>query len=72
MAQNGYEVFAMDQRGFGHSQGTKGYIESPELARDDILTFTQKIQEQFGEPELPLFSVGHSLGGAIQLVCAAE
>jgi len=26
-ASNGYEFFGMDQRGFGHSEGTKGRVK---------------------------------------------
>ena len=72
LAQNGYDVVAMDQRGFGFSQGTRGFIPEPQLARDDLLAFTQKVSEQFGGDDVPLFTMGHSLGGALQLLMAAE
>ena len=41
LTQNGYDVVAMDQRGFGFSEGARGFIESGESARDDILEFTR-------------------------------
>ena len=36
------------------------------------MAFTYKVNEKFGEPDLPHFSIGHSLGGAIQFLVAAE
>ena len=62
----------MDQRGFGRSEGTRGYIESPEQACDDILTFSEQIEQKFGGKDVPLFTIGHSLGGALALFAAAE
>lgn len=72
IAERGYDVVGIDQRGLGHSQGRRGLIESKEIARDDILNYTQKVNEKFGAPDLPHFSIGHSLGGAISLVIMAE
>jgi len=42
------------------------------LSRDDILAFTQKVNEKFGGADVPHFTIGHSLGGTIQLMIAAE
>ena len=65
LAENGYDVVAMDQRGFGFSEGARGFIKSAESARDDILEFSRKVNEKFGGPDVPQFTIGHSLGGSI-------
>ena len=71
-ADKGYEVVALDQRGFGFSEGTKGFIASPEQSRDDILEYTELVNQKFGGKDVPHFMVGHSLGGAICMFAAAE
>ena len=72
MAENGYDVVGIDQRGYGFSEGRRGLVESKEMVRDDILAFTQKINDKFGGGDVPHFTIGHSLGGTIQLLIAAE
>ena len=42
------------------------------MARDDILEYTMKVNEKFGGADVPHFTIGHSLGGTIQLMIAAE
>ena len=41
LAARGYDVVGVDQRGFGHSEGQRGFIESKEVMADDILAFTE-------------------------------
>ena len=36
------------------------------------MTFSQKVMDKYGGPDVPLFTIGHSLGGALQLFLAAE
>lgn len=62
----------MDQRGFGFSEGARGYFDSPEQARDDLLGFTERVNVKFGGADVPHFMIGHSLGGAISICMAAE
>ena len=62
----------MDQRGLGFSEGAKGYFDSPERSRDDLLGFTERVNEKFGGADVPHFLIGHSLGGALSIVMAAE
>lgn len=61
----------MDQRGFGHSGDTRGYFQSGERTRDDFLEYSARVNQTFGGPNVPHFSIGHSLGGCIQLYLAA-
>lgn len=35
LADSDFEVFAIDQRGFGHSEGIRGQIDSTEDAYND-------------------------------------
>lgn len=58
-------VYSFDQRGHGRSPGQRGYINSFSEYRDDVLTFTRLVAGQ--EPDIPLFLLGHSMGGLIGL-----
>ncbi|MCM3670691.1 lysophospholipase [Mesobacillus maritimus] len=58
-------VYALDLRGHGRSSGKRGYIQSWKEFRGDLHEFRRfAVTEQ---PELPLFIVGHSMGGVIAL-----
>ena len=71
LSEAGYDVVAIDQRGFGNSEGTRGYI-TEEMARDDLINFTEKVVEKYGGADVPLFTIGHSLGGALSMIIACE
>lgn len=47
-AHNGYEFCGMDQRGFGQSGGTRGRVESLELAINDLTKFNETYYEKYG------------------------
>lgn len=61
----GYEVYAMDLRGHGRSDGPRGFIESWEEFREDLRAFLQYIRQQ--RAQCPLILWGHSMGGTIVL-----
>jgi alpha-beta hydrolase superfamily lysophospholipase len=61
----GYAVYACDNRGHGRTPGKQGYINSFDEFRQDVIVFQVLVREQEGE--LPLFIMGHSLGGLITL-----
>ncbi|GAA5955916.1 hypothetical protein JCM3765_000038 [Sporobolomyces pararoseus] len=69
-AEKGIAVFAYDQRGFGqtafytskHSQGQTTWMKQ----FSDLDFFTSHIRSKFPSP-LPLYLMGHSMGGAIVL-----
>lgn len=65
LVKNDYIVFAYDQRGHGKSSGKRGFIRSWEEYRGDLHEFRKLVVSEF--PELPLFIVGHSLGGVVTL-----
>jgi acylglycerol lipase len=59
----GYSVYRFDLRGHGRSGGERGYIEDYERFIDDTdMVVTLARQEN---PGLPLFLLGHSMGGFI-------
>lgn len=58
-------VYSFDLRGHGRSEGQRGYINSWSEFREDLRAFLQLVATQ--EPNLPLFLLGQSLGGAIAL-----
>ena len=72
LSDQGYDVVGIDQRGFGYSEGRRGLVESQQIIRDDILTYTSQINEKFGGKDVPHFSIGNSLGGTIQLMISSE
>jgi alpha-beta hydrolase superfamily lysophospholipase len=41
-ADKGYEVFALDQRGYGNSGGHRGLFESQEVVYSDLYLFIYK------------------------------
>ena len=56
---NGFEVHMADFRGFGYSGGPRFDLEFFGL-QHDVVTVLKKV-----DPELPLFILGHSMGGLI-------
>jgi alpha-beta hydrolase superfamily lysophospholipase len=60
-----YAVHAFDLRGHGRSAGQRGYIEGWTEVRGDIRAFLERVHED--APELPVYLVGHSLGGMCAL-----
>jgi len=60
LAEQGFEVFAMDRRGSGRSAGLANYVETWDDLRDDLSRFVDIVEDQCGR--LPAL-VGLSLGG---------
>ena len=65
LVPRGMALYSFDQRGHGRSPGLRGHIDTFSLFRDDLLTFTSLVTEL--EPGIPLFLMGHSMGGLIVL-----
>ncbi len=61
--QNGIAVCAMDLPCHGQSAGPRGHIESFGDYQTAVLTLVEKAQADF--PQVPLFLLGHSMGGLI-------
>lgn len=61
--KHGYAVYAYDHRSHGQSDGSKTYISSFDDVVDELGLFMKHIEPRMGE--LPLFVLGHSMGGLI-------
>ncbi|HET9117014.1 MAG TPA: alpha/beta hydrolase [Pseudonocardiaceae bacterium] len=70
LAAAGYAVYAADHRGHGRSDGRRANIERMALILDDLRSFVRFAAER--HPDLPVFMVGHSLGGLIALHYALD
>lgn len=61
----GYALSTYDQRGFGRSEGQRGYINSWGEYRGDLKLFVERVQRE--HPSVPHFIFGHSMGGLVTL-----
>jgi len=62
-AENGICSVGMDLRGFGRSEGLKGYIGSMEDIVSDNLKFIDSLKKKDRElSSVPIFVIGHSMG----------
>ncbi len=64
----GIHCYAYDQRGFGASP-KPGFWSGVEAYKQDLHLFVQRVREK--HPDLPLFLLGESMGGAVAIVTAA-
>ena len=70
LAAAGFAAYAADHRGHGRSDGRRANIEQMALIVEDLGSFVRFVLER--HPGLPVFMVGHSLGGLIALQYATE
>jgi len=61
----GFAVHAFDLRGNGRSPGRRGHVGAWREYREDLRCFVRAIRAE--TPGLPLFILGHSLGGLVVL-----
>lgn len=66
MAGHGFSVFLPDLRGHGASEGRRGHVRSFDVLLQDLDRFRREVQGLV-PLDLPLFLIGHSLGGLISL-----
>jgi alpha-beta hydrolase superfamily lysophospholipase len=66
LRNQGYEVFAVDLRGHGHSKGNRGDVESFYLYEEDVLSALKHMEKHFLR-DRKLFLLGHSMGALICL-----
>ena len=67
LAAKNYEVFAIDQRGFGHSEGIRGLIEEKSHVYEDqwLLIFEAIKKYGIDQQKTPMFLFGRSFGGLL-------
>ncbi len=66
----GYAVHAFDHRGHGRSEGRRVQVERFSELTDDLGMFRAQVAAQ--HPGIPLFIVGHSMGGLVALAHVAQ
>jgi len=66
-AENGYDCFALDQRGFGNSGGQRGLFESESVVFSDLYLFILKAIQKYkiNQQVTPIYLYGKSLGGLL-------
>jgi lysophospholipase len=64
----GYAVYAPDHRGHGRSEGTRALIDDYEFLLDDLDEIFKRVAHD--HPGLPVFLLGHSMGGSVALASA--
>lgn len=65
LAGQGIATFSVDLRGHGRSPGERAWVERFDDYLHDVDALLAKTREQM--PQVPLFLMGHSMGGAIAL-----
>ena len=67
LAQNGYDVFAVDMRGHGDSEGERGVFLSSDQLYSDLWAFIFESIKKFriNQQTTPLFLMGRSFGGLL-------
>lgn len=70
LTAKGLSVWIMDHRGHGRSEGIRGDCRSFQEFIDDLHLLKQRAAEAL--PGLPLFLIGHSLGGLMALAYAVD
>ncbi|MEA2197087.1 MAG: acylglycerol lipase [Solirubrobacteraceae bacterium] len=68
LVREGYAVYALDHRGHGRSGGPRAYIDRMDNAVTDLDTFVLRAAAE--HPGLPVFLLGHSMGGMVSLCYA--
>lgn len=63
LALNQFEVFKIDERGTGYSEGTQGDIPDYTIIVNDYREFITKVVQK--NKEIPVILVGHSSGGVL-------
>ena len=69
LLESNYNVFAIDLRGHGYSQGERGYIDSFSQYISDVDVAVKYVKKH---SNLPLILLGHSMGGLIATLYAAK
>jgi acylglycerol lipase len=64
-AELGYPVYALDHRGHGRSEGRRALVDRLDSAAADLDLLIDLARRE--QPDVPLFLLGHSLGGTIAL-----
>ncbi len=74
LAARGLNVYAVDHRGFGHSEGLPGHIERATSYISDLATVVGEIRARHMRDHAPVrvYVLGHSMGGIFATHLAAS
>ncbi len=67
---NNYAVYAPDHYGHGRSEGVKADVPDFRIFVEDLFGVLSKIEST--EKDIPIFLLGHSMGGAISTILASS
>lgn len=67
-----WEVYALDLRGHGRSEGKRGFVGDFKNYVEDLKTFVELVVRRRGPRRDPLILFGHSMGGLITALLAME
>lgn len=70
LVRRGFAVHAFDMRGHGHSAGSRAALGDFDDLTGDLAIFMDRVRRR--EPGVPVFLLGHSVGGAIVTLYALE
>ncbi len=70
LAARGLNVWAVDHRGFGRSEGPRGHVLDYRRYLEDIDAVVEAVRA--AQPETRLFLLGHSMGGIFATYYAAD
>lgn len=65
LSPHGYNVYALDHRGHGRSDGPRAYVGRLDYVVADLLQLLDQIEAE--GRRAPMFLLGHSLGGCVAL-----
>ena len=68
LVREGYAVYALDHRGHGQSGGPRALLDRMDNAVADLDTLV--LRAEADHPGLPVFLLGHSMGGTVSLCYA--
>ena len=61
-------VYALDARGHGKTPGKRGHVDDFNLYAEDLRTLVKHARKK--NPKLPIFILGHSMGGLVSALAA--
>jgi acylglycerol lipase len=70
LVDNGYAVHAFDLGGHGRSDGRRAFVRSLDEHVADLRSFVARVRQE--QPRLPLFLLGHSMGGTVAAMFLAS
>ncbi|WP_075832648.1 alpha/beta hydrolase [Deinococcus marmoris] len=72
LVQAGFTVYAYDQRGHGHSEGRRAVVDLNVLVEDHLKAREALRGRPGDDSPLPLFALGHSMGGLVTAASASR